>query len=163
SVVQIQTQGGGDMVAVGPKGLVFRKALGPTTGLVVSEDGYIISSAFNFLNNPATIIVAVPGHKESYLARRVATDRSRMLTLLKIDKAGLPVPEAVPAKELRVGQCAVALGRTLDLKKDQPPSVSVGIVSALHRVWGKAIQTDAKVSPLNYGGPLIDVLGRVQG
>ena len=43
------------------------------------------------------------------------------------------------------------------------PSVSVGIVSALDRIWGKAIQTDAKVSPTNYGGPLVDLQGRVQG
>src|SRR5262249_27142393 len=35
--------------------------------------------------------------------------------------------------------------------------------SALHRIWGKAVQTDAKVSPVNYGGPLIDVDGRVIG
>jgi S1-C subfamily serine protease/predicted esterase len=36
-------------------------------------------------------------------------------------------------------------------------------VSALGRIWGKAIQTDAKISPVNYGGPLIDVHGRVLG
>jgi S1-C subfamily serine protease/predicted esterase len=36
-------------------------------------------------------------------------------------------------------------------------------VSALGRIWGKAIQTDAKVSPVNYGGPLIDIQGRVLG
>ena len=39
----------------------------------------------------------------------------------------------------------------------------MGIVSALQRVWGKAIQTDAKISPVNYGGPLIDIQGRVLG
>ena len=51
SVVQIETRGGADIVVAGPKGQVFRKALGPTTGVVVGADGYIISSAFNFLNN----------------------------------------------------------------------------------------------------------------
>ncbi|MCA9023070.1 MAG: PDZ domain-containing protein, partial [Planctomycetaceae bacterium] len=49
---------------------------------------------------------------------------------------------------------------TFDL--DQP-SISVGIVSALERIWGKAIQTDAKISPVNYGGPLVDINGRVMG
>jgi S1-C subfamily serine protease/predicted esterase len=163
SVVQISTQGGAEQVVVGAKGLTFRKAVGPTTGVIVAADGYVISSAFNFINNPTTILVAVPGHKDLYVARRVATDRSRMLTLLKIDARGLPVPAAVPHQELRVGQWAIALGRTLDVKRTQPPAVSVGVISALGRVWGKAIQTDAKISPINYGGPLIDIQGRVQG
>src|SRR5262245_6982366 len=163
SVVQILTQGGADMVAVGPKGVVFRKGQGPTTGLIVSEDGYVISSAFNFLNNPTNILVAVPGQKEPFVAERVATDRSRMLTLLKIKAKGLPVPQAALEKDIKVGQWTLALGRTLDLKREGPPSVSVGIVSAVGRIWGKTIQTDAKVSPVNYGGPLVDVQGRVQG
>src|SRR6266436_5079208 len=78
SVVQILTQGGADQVVVGAKGLTFRKAVGPTTGLVVAADGYVISSAFNFINNPTTILVAVPGIKEPFVAKRIATDRSRM-------------------------------------------------------------------------------------
>src|SRR5207248_10979450 len=35
--------------------------------------------------------------------------------------------------------------------------------SALNRIWGKAVQTDCKVSPANYGGPLVDLEGRVIG
>jgi serine protease Do len=163
SVVQIQTQGGADMVVSGPKGPAFRKALGPTTGVILSADGYVISSAFNFINQPTTIIVSVPGHKEPFLAKRVATDRSRLLTLLKIDAKGLPVPEAAPKKDVKVGQWAIALGRTLDTKRDHPPSVSIGVISAVGRIWGKALQTDAKVSPVNYGGPMVDIRGRVQG
>ena len=163
SVVQIITQGGADLVVTGPKGPAFRKALGPTTGVVVSADGYIISSAFNFLNNPTTILVAVPGHADPYVAKKIATDRARMVTLLKIEAGKLPVPVAVPRKGLKVGQWAIALGRTLDLKRNSMPSVSVGIISALDRIWGRAVQTDAKISPFNYGGPLIDIQGRVQG
>jgi serine protease Do len=163
SVVQIATQGGTDMVVTSPKGPVFRKALGPTTGVIVSQDGYVISSAFNFINSPTTILVAVQGVAEPFIAKRIATDKSRMLTLLKIDAKGLPVPVAAPKKDIHEGQWAIALGRTLDTKRVSPPSVSVGIISATGRIWGKALQTDAKVSPLNYGGPLVDILGRVQG
>jgi S1-C subfamily serine protease/poly(3-hydroxybutyrate) depolymerase len=157
SVVQIETSGGSDVV-----GAEIRKGTGPTTGLVVGSNGLIISSAFNFANKPAAIFVAVPGHKERYVAKLVANDKSRMITLLKIEAKGLPVPAAAPKKEIRVGQWSLALGRTW-ASLDTSPSVSIGIVSAVGRIWGKAIQTDAKVSPVNYGGPLIDLQGRVMG
>lgn len=163
SVVQIVTQGGADLVVPSPKGPVFRKALGPTTGVIVGSDGYIISSAYNFINSPTNILVSVPGHAEPFVAKKVATDRSKMLTLLKIETAGLPVPTPVSLKDIREGQWSIALGRSLDLKRDAPPTVSLGVISALGRIWGKALQTDAKISPINYGGPIIDIQGHVQG
>ena len=165
SVVQIVTQGGSDVVVTDPKkGTIFRKALGPTTGLVVAADGYVITSTYNFINNPTTILVNVPDQGESLVARKVANDKSRMLTLLKVDAKGLTVPVAVPKKEMNEGQWALALGRTLDAASGRtPPSISLGVVSAKDRIWGKAIQTDAKVSPINYGGPLVDITGRVLG
>jgi S1-C subfamily serine protease len=163
TVVQILTQGGADMVVTTPKGPTFRKALGPTTGVIVSDDGYIVTSLFNFVNNPTTILVSVPGQAEPLVAKRIANDRSRMLTLLKIEAKGLPVPEASPKSQVHEGQFAIAMGRTLDAKRTGAPSVSVGIISAIGRVWGKALQTDAKISPVNYGGPLVDVQGRIQG
>ncbi len=163
SVVQINTLGGTDIVVAGPRGTQIRKAMGPTTGVILSADGYVISSAFNFINQPKTILVAVPGHPKPFPAKVVATDSSRMLTLLKIEATGLPVPRTAPKKELTVGQWSIALGRTLDPHADAVPSMSVGIISAVDRIWGKAIQTDAKVSPVNYGGPAIDIRGRVQG
>ncbi|MHB8901778.1 MAG: PDZ domain-containing protein, partial [Thermoguttaceae bacterium] len=45
----------------------------------------------------------------------------------------------------------------------EQPNVAVGVVSALDRVWGKVVQTDAAVSPNNYGGPLVDLEGNVLG
>jgi S1-C subfamily serine protease/dienelactone hydrolase len=166
SVVQIETAGGKDVVGFGADGKPILKATGPTTGLAVSPDGYVISSAFNFVNKPSTITVRVPGHPEGYIAEVVATDRARQLTLLKFKTAPiqpLVVPAASPKAEMRVGQTTIALGRTLDPNPGDPPSVSVGIISALGRIWGKAIQTDAKVAPTNYGGPLVDIQGRIQG
>jgi serine protease Do len=160
SVVQIETSGGSDLIGTGQAKV--RKGTGPTTGLVVAADGYVISSAFNFANKPSAIFVAIPGQKERLVAKIVSTDETRMLTLLKVEATGLKVPAATPKKDIRVGQWSLALGRTW-ASLDSPPSVSVGIVSALGRIWGKAIQTDSKVSPVNYGGPLIDMRGRVMG
>src|SRR5438309_2740162 len=160
SVAQIETSGVSDILGSGAG--MFRKGAGPTTSLVVAQDGYIISSAFNFANKPSAIFVSLPGHKERYVAKAIATDTTRMLTLLKIEAKGLPVPETTPKKEIKVGQWSLALGRAW-AALDGPPSISTGIVSAIGRIWGKAIQTDAKVSPLNYGGPLVDLHGRVMG
>lgn len=153
SIVRIETVGGLDRIS----GQLV--ANGPTTGLIIGADGWIISSAFNFAAKPDQVLITLSTGKR-LPAAVIATDRSKMLTLLKIDAIDLPVPEATPAESLRVGQWAIALGRTLE---GDSPSVSVGIISALQRIWGKAIQTDAKISPVNYGGPLVDIEGRVQG
>ena len=153
AVVKIETVGGLDRVS----GQLV--ATGPTTGLIIAPDGWIISSAFNFAAKPAQILVTTSAGKR-LPATLVATDKSKMLALLKVEANDLPVPEAVPQGALKVGQWAIALGRTLD---GDSPSISVGIISALERIWGKAIQTDAKISPINYGGPLVDIEGRVQG
>jgi serine protease Do len=59
SVVQIRTIGGLDAV----DGTLL--ADGPTTGLVISADGYIVSSAFNFVQQPASILVTLPGGKQA--------------------------------------------------------------------------------------------------
>src|SRR5262245_51255239 len=160
-VVQIETSGGSEVIGRGPRGQV-RKGVGPTSGLVVAADGYVISSSFNFANKPTDIFVSVPGHKERYVAKVVARDASRMLTLLKINASGLPVANPAPKNEVRVGQTAIAVGRTFETP-DGVPAVSVGIIGAVGRIWGRAIQTDAKISPANYGGPLVDLQGRVLG
>lgn len=154
SVVSIDTVGGLESVG----GVLF--GTGPTTGTIVSEDGYIVSSAFNFAQKPTSILVGLPDGTRTP-ARLVATDHNRMLVLLKVNvDERLAVPTAVREAEILVGQWSIAVGRTFD---GAQPNVSVGIVSATGRIWGKAIQTDAKVSPSNYGGPLVDIRGRVQG
>ena len=154
AVVRIETFGGLETV-----GQVL-VGTGPTTGVVVSPDGYIVSSAFNFVQNPASILVTL-ADGERVAAKIVARDKSRMIVLLKVEaKQTLAIAEHVPRSEMVVGQWAIALGKTLDAVN---ASMSAGILSATDRIWGKAIQTDAKISPANYGGPLIDIGGRVMG
>ena len=154
SVVRIETVGGLEKVGQ----LLF--GVGPTTGLVVDPAGYIVSSAFNFINKPASILVRLPDGTRKP-ATLVATDHARMIVLLKIDaEKPLPVCEIAPRAEMRVGQWTIAVGRTFE---NQRPNMAVGILSGVDRIWGKAIQTDAAVSPNNYGGPLIDIRGRAIG
>lgn len=154
SVVRIETFGGLERV----DGRVI--GVGPTTGLVVSEQGHIISSAFNFIQRPTSILITLDDGRRA-AAEIIARDHSRMLVLLKAN-FDEPLSPAVPAPmdSMQVGQWTIAVGRTFS---PEEPNVSVGVMSALDRVWGKAIQTDAKISPNNYGGPLVDIHGRVLG
>lgn len=154
SVVQIETIGGAERV----EKLLFGS--GPTTGLVVDPQGYIVSSAFNFVNRPASILVRLPDGTRRP-ARLVATDHSRMLVLLKIDALKpLPVPTIASQAQMQIGQWTIAVGRAFDVVQ---PNVAVGILSAVGRIWQRAIQTSAAVSPNNYGGPLVDIQGQVLG
>ncbi len=154
SVVQIETFGG--LERVGDE-LV---AEGPTTGTIVDPAGWIVSTLYSFRQQPASILVSLPnGHRAP--ARIVARDFSREVALLKVNvDQPLPVAPIALKADLQVGQWTVALGKTYD---KQQVSQSVGIISAVDRAYGKAIQTDAKVSPINYGGPLVDISGRVIG
>lgn len=153
SLVRIETVGGLDQA----QNVLF--GTGPTSGVVVSADGYIISSSFNFASKPASILVTLPDERR-FPAKQIAQDKQRMLTLLKIEAENLKPAQAAPRDGVKVGAWAIALGRTYDLAV---PNVSLGIVSAVNRVWGKAIQVDAKLSPVNYGGPIVDIQGRVMG
>lgn len=135
-------------------------ASGPTSGLIVSQDGYVLTSAFAFATAPASILVTLDDQRQ-FSAILVATDHSRNLALLKIEGiSGLKPASVVPRTELAVGQWAIAVGRVL---ANDRPNVTVGVLSALSRIQSRAVQTDAAISPLNYGGPLIDISGTVIG
>ena len=137
----------------------FILADGPTTGIVYSPDGYILTSSFNFVREPVIITVTLADGRH-LAADLVARDQVRKLALLKVDAEGLTVPEWCPLGDVAVGHWAIALGLGFG---GSSPSVSLGIVSGLNRMRGNAVQTDAKLSTVNYGGPLCDIRGRVIG
>ncbi|MCS5631827.1 MAG: PDZ domain-containing protein [Pirellulaceae bacterium] len=149
SVVQIEVLGG---LETGNDGVV--------TGLAVSNDGFILSSAVNFPPSFTSILVSTPSGKRA-AATLIARDHNRNLVLLKVNTTEqYTTSTAVPHAEVVVGQWSIALGKTYSR---EVVNQSLGIISATNRIWGKAIQTDAKISPVNYGGPLIDIHGRVYG
>lgn len=162
SMVTIETVGGAQPVRQGMRGPVeesFRVADGPTTGLILSDDGLILASSFNFARDPTIITVRLSDDRR-FVATLLARDQIRRLALLRIEAENLPAARWVEAREIEVGQYAVACGHGLGASQ---PFASLGIVSAAGRRNGIAIQTDAKTSPINYGGPLIDLEGRVLG
>ena len=128
--------------------------------MVISPDGYILTSTFNFIREASVITVKTKAGDER-VAQILGRDDTRKICLLKIDNVeGLVVPEMQPLQEVKVGQWAISLGVGYG---DQTPAISMGIVSAKNRVGGRAIQTDANISPANYGGPLVDIQGRLIG
>jgi S1-C subfamily serine protease len=154
SVVQIRTVGGFERIGEATL------SQGPTTGLIITSDGYIVSSAINFAQRPSSILVRLPNGKQ-VPAELVARDLNRMLVLLKVEAdEEFAVPAFVPEREIAVGQWSLALGRTFQADK---VDASLGIISALNRMHGRVVQTDANVSAANYGGPLVDIRGRVFG
>jgi serine protease Do len=159
-VVSIESFGGVSGEGKKGAGASFKPGEGPTTGVVISSDGYIVTSTFNFLNRPPIITVTFADGQRK-VARLLGRDDTRKLCLLKIDGvSGLATPENAPTDELKVGQWAIALGVGFG---EAEPSLSTGIVSAKNRISGRAIQTDANLSPANYGGPLVDIDGRLIG
>ena len=154
-------------------------ATGPSTGLVVEEGGWVLTTSFAVPTDVDEAIVVMPSESDpggppgprsgAAVSRRVARvvgrDLARGIVLLRIDATAdagaLPAVSAwVPRTELAVGQWTIAVGRVWSV---DVPSVAVGILSATNRSWGRSVQTDASVSPANYGGPLIDIHGRVIG
>lgn len=164
-VVTIDTVGGINIASGGERaqkeiGGIANPGEGPTTGVLISDDGYIITSTYNFITKPRIITVTLADGSQ-HVAELLGRDDMRKLTLLKIeDVKDLPTPTFVEPSKVRVGQWAVSVG--VGYGGDEA-AVSSGIVSALNRVGGMAIQTDANLSPANYGGPLVDIRGRVIG
>ena len=159
SLVSIESFGGSNVKA-GRIGGIRKQGEGNTTGVVISSDGYILTSTFNFIREASVVTVKTKAGDER-VAQILGRDDTRKICLLKIDNVeGLVVPEMQPLQEVKVGQWAISLGVGYG---DQTPAISMGIVSAKNRVGGRAIQTDANISPANYGGPLVDIQGRLIG
>ena len=154
SIIGIETIGGSGKVD-GTK-----KSNGAGTGVVVDSEGYVLTAAYFVADEPSGIVATLPDGKR-IPATVVAHDRSRNLVLLKIKISQKLNPFPLLARDqLKVGQTVIAVGKGYDVSSVQ---VSTGVISATDRVWGRAIQTDAKVSPANYGGPLLDLRGRLCG
>ena len=162
SLVTIESWGGVGAQA-GEIGGIRKQGEGNTTGVVISPDGYIITSTFNFVTRPPIVIV-VTNDNQRHTAKLQGRDDLRKICLLKITdlapKETLTVPDIAPLEKIEVGHWAVSMGVGYG---DRNPAISMGIISAKNRIGGRAIQTDANISPANYGGPLVDIDGRVMG
>ncbi len=159
SLVTIESFGGVS-TAAGRIGGIRQRGEGNTTGVMISPDGFVVTSSFNFIEQPPVITV-ITADGQRRVAKLLGRDDSRRICLLQIEGVtDMPVPEMVPLDDVQVGQWAVSVGVGYG---DKNPAISMGIISAKNRIGGRAIQTDANISPANYGGPLVDIEGRMFG
>ena len=149
------------------------EATGVGTGIIMSEDGYIITNAHviydeDYGYGEATAVQITMSDEETvYDAEIVAYDVETDLAVLKIDETGLTAAEFGDSTQLQVGEMVVAIGNPLGLEFQN--TVTCGIISALNRevtINDKKmtlIQTDTAINSGNSGGPLINSAGQVIG
>ncbi len=135
----------------------YNRPKGPTSGTVIDEGGFILTSYFNVSGKLRRIVVTAWDGKE-HDAELLGFDQSRDVALLKIDRKDLPTLPA--AKEIRQGDFVAVVGRSPD---KSTPTINHGIVSATMRQKGTAFQTDAELNYGNVGGPLVTLRGELVG
>jgi len=146
---------------------------GGGSGIVVSPDGLVITNnhVAGRRRGVQTWTVGMPGGKSGkrFKAKILWKDPLGDICVLKLETKGEKVPyvEMADSDKIRVGEFAIALGTPfMTAREDSVPTVTFGVVSAIHRYFGgysDAIQTDAPVNPGNSGGPLLNLKGQLLG
>lgn len=147
----------------GYRGGQQQEQVGTGSGVIISEDGYIVTN--NHVIKDASDIEITLNNRKSYKAELIGTDSKMDIALLKI-KADEKLPYSVFANsdDVRVGEWVLAVGNPYNLTS----TVTAGIVSAKARNLGASgiqsfIQTDAAVNPGNSGGALVNTRGELIG
>ncbi len=135
------------------------------SGIIMSEDGYIITN--NHVIEGMTTIQVVLDNGETYDARLIGSDSRSDLAVIKVNATGLKAAEFGDSDKLEQGDPAIAIGNPAGLQLQN--TVTYGIISAINRdiiVEDRTmtlIQTDASINPGNSGGPLVNEFGQVIG
>ena len=138
-----------------------KQALG--AGIVVSEDGYVVTNAH--VTENADKISVITTEDEQYSANLVGVDAKTDIALLKVDNPhNFKSAEFADSDLVRTGNSVFAIGNPFGLGN----SVSLGIISAKERDIEKGpydnfIQTDTAINQGNSGGPLFNTDGEVVG
>jgi serine protease Do/serine protease DegQ len=144
---------------------------GVGSGVVISEDGYIITNNHVIASQggePADEILVQLTDGRELEATLVGRDPKSDLAVLKVDASELPHLTIADSDQLEVGDIVFAVGNPMGVGL----TITQGIVSATDRsnlsILGKSgyesfIQTDAPINPGNSGGALVDAYGRLIG
>ena len=133
------------------------------SGVIVSADGYILTSA-HVVEKATKVRVTINGNHE-YEAEIIGQDKMTDVALIKIESDDpLPTVALGDSKALRIGDQVMAIGNPFGVGQ----TVTLGIVSAMGRAIGMMayedfIQTDASINPGNSGGALVNMSGELVG
>jgi serine protease Do len=139
---------------------------GMGSGVLIDGRGYILTN-HHVVDKVQGIEVQL-SDGTTYPARVLQYDPIMDLAVLKVDADhSLAAIDIGTSSDLMVGETVITIGNAFGYEN----TVSVGIVSALHRdvtlsddqVYRNLIQTDACINPGNSGGPLINVDGELIG
>lgn len=145
--------------------------LGLGTGVIVSENGYILSNEHVTGAKYSNCFVTLENGR-NYSANVVWSDSSLDLSISKINVKNLPYAKLGDSNNVRVGEEVYAIGNPIGYEFQR--TVTAGIISAVNRTirideneistyMEDLIQTDATINPGNSGGPLINPDGNVIG
>ena len=148
--------------------LPMRRTYGIGSGVIVSQDGYILTN--NHVIDKADEIVVTLSNGKRYDAELIGSDpggdevSGTDLAVLKIDEKELPALPFGDSDALEVGEWVIAIGTPFNLSQ----TVTRGVVSAKDRYrdsikYSNFIQTDAPINQGNSGGALINIRGELVG
>jgi serine protease Do len=139
---------------------------GMGSGVIVDARGYILTN--HHVVDKVQGIVVQTADGTTYPARLLQYDPVLDLAVVKVEPVRALVPVVIgTSSDLMVGETVLTVGNAFGYEN----TVSVGIISALHRdvtlsddqVYRNLIQTDACINPGNSGGPLINIDGELIG
>ncbi len=148
------------------------KQIGLGSGVIIDPEGYILTNE-HVVGDADKIKVTLPDGRE-FKGELKGRDARSDTAVIKINAHNLPVASLGNSDNLKIGQWVVAIGNPFGFALQNPePTVTAGVVSALHRSLGRIsfrnrdysdlIQTDAAINPGNSGGPLVNLKGEVVG
>lgn len=143
--------------------------MGDASGIIYSENGYIITNDHIYSSIPAAKFKIYMHDGKEYNAKFVAGDTVSDLAVLKIDGVNnLSVAEFGDPDQMACGENVVAIGRPSDAT--DKTSVTSGVISLLRRrvtttssYSASLIQTDSAINPGSSGGALCNMYGQVIG
>jgi serine protease Do len=143
------------------------------SGVVVSKDGYILTSYSTVPEGSERIRVYFHGPRllEGKLVR---TSRAHELSLIKVEPKGDLVPiEFADSSSVRVGEVSYTIGNASNsIINNDAASLGVGVISAIYTLResranstyvGSVLETTAAVNVGMEGSPLLDASGRMVG